>query len=128
VKTLRLALLLLLAVLLPVRGALAVAMACAPAADGGGHVAMVAPEATAQMAGCHTMAAEPAADAPADTTGQPHHGSCHLCAALCSLTPMPADVPGVVASPQVADAAFARLHATAPHYESGGLERPPRSC
>lgn len=121
-KTLRLALLLLLAVLLPVRGALAVAMACAPMADGGGQVAM------AQMADCHAMAAEPAAEVPADPADQTHHGSCHLCAAFCSLTPMPADVPGVVASLQVTEAAFPRLHAAAPRYESGGLDRPPRSC
>lgn len=128
VKTLRLVLLLLLAVLLPVRGALAVVMACPPTAGGGaGLMAMAVVDqglagAPAQMEDCHGEQDDAAADA------QSHEGVCHLCAALCALTPMTADMAGMVGSPEAVDAAFPRLSAAAPRFESDRLERPPRSC
>lgn len=105
-------LLLFLAVLLPVRGAVAAAMLCAlapPAQHGqmqhaeghGGHH--------------HQGSATPAAD------------KCNLCAASCGLTPLPSQPPSVAAPLEGAAASFPEIDAPPVSFLSDGQERPPRS-
>jgi hypothetical protein len=130
VKTFRVWLLLLLAVLLPVRGALAVGMQCSGAAPqvvaqaslsghGHGHHSSGSP------AGHHDMSAhghpDGAADDPASASDK-----CNLCAASCSVTGM---VSGslALAEPQRMPAVFPQLHAPPPSFVSDGQERPPRT-
>jgi len=117
VKTLRIWLLVLLAVLLPLRGAVAAAMPC----EGIGH------HAPAQPAHAHhAMHA-----APADH-GAPHHDhagvdKCNLCASCCAATPMPMMCSPTVAALDDRAATFPALRAAAATFLSAGQERPPRS-
>lgn len=139
-KLLRVWLLVLLAALLPVRGAMAVAMACAPGnmpvsgaaavsmahADHHGHGASAHDHASS---GHHDHGAHGHAPVPAGTPddGTSHADQCNLCAASCSATPLIRDVAGI---PEPADAAattFPSLSAPAPSFLSDGQERPPRS-
>lgn len=156
VKTLRLCLLLLLAALLPIRGAVAAAMLCPP----GGH-GMVAQQPRGSTAGPspadqagmphaamahaasapHHHAAGPAAAAhtlatasapiPAPPPVDHAHGAgdtCHLCAAFCSLTPLLSDLPRLPEPQAGASVRFPAFSAPAPRFQSGGPERPPRTC
>ena len=129
-------LLLLLAVLLPFRGALAAGMLC----PGGSGV-----QAEAQlMQHAHSLQAsvvgeehrhhEISVQASAPVHG--HAGSaahdhdaadkCNLCSAFCSVTGLvSADV--MLAEPQSVPAVFPHLCAPAPSFISDGQERPPRS-
>jgi hypothetical protein len=110
-KFLRLCLLVLLAALLPCRGALATAMVCAPAAPashaahGDGH----------DHAGHHEAAHEDATD------------TCNVCAASCAATPLLPALPGVAAPHALTAARYPAVSAPAPSFLSGGPERPPRS-
>jgi hypothetical protein len=135
-KSARLWLLLLLAVLLPVRGAVAAAMLCPVA---GGSVQVQAPAAHAaheEAAHEHAHAHEGAhahvqdASAPNAAAADDHaKGSdgCNLCAAFCSLTPIVGSVPTVAAPADLTNTAFPEFSAPAPSFVSGGPERPPRS-
>ena len=141
VKTIRICLLLLLAMLLPVRGAVAAAMLCpvggsgtqtevrldaaasghhhdAAGPDGAGHRHAVDDGAAAHAAhdpGHHADAASGQAD------------KCNLCAAFCSVTSMPSDA-SIALLPQVVSAVrFPAVSAPTPSFVSGGPERPPRS-
>lgn len=117
-KTLRLWLLVLLALLLPLRGALAAAMVCAPAA-------LTAPaehEAHAHHgdgAGAHAAQHEPGT---ADGTDR-----CNVCSASCAATPLPQQPPGVAEPPGLAAAPYPDVAAAAPDFVSDGQDRPPRS-
>ncbi|HEY0818313.1 MAG TPA: hypothetical protein VGD46_06020 [Rhizobacter sp.] len=129
-KTLRIWLLVLLAALLPVRGALAAAMMCPPvAATGTMHHSE-----GMQHDGLHEAHVHGAHD---DAQGAQHHDTepapsgpqdkCNVCAASCSVTPLPS---GFVAAPAPVDldeAAFPDLRVPAPSFLSGRQERPPRS-
>jgi hypothetical protein len=125
VKLLRLSLILLLAVLLPVRGALAAAMLCAPAP-------VAAAQAHGEHAehGHHGHAHEAAADpAPEHAAHGEHagHKACTQCAAFCSLTPLAETgraPPDAVALPA---ASFPPLATQAVRFERDGPERPPRT-
>lgn len=144
VKTVRLCLLLLLAVLLPVRGAVAAAMLCAPAGVGalgeprmGSH----SPLATGHHAmGHHAMghhgdvadahAAHPAVlhgDGPSDPDASSAQDRCTLCAAFCSLTPLVGSARGLFVPQALPAASFPALSAPVPSFLSDGQERPPRS-
>lgn len=131
-KSLRLWLLLLLAVLLPVRGAHAVAMHCASTG------AAVQIEARLVEHGNHDHAS-------ADHHGQQHHDAaahghsgggshdhagladkCNLCSASCS-APALVSGPVTVAEPQPVSAVFPHLYAPPPSFIPDGQERPPRS-
>lgn len=137
-KTARICLLLLLAVLLPVRGAVAAAMLCPPAGVG-----MNEPRMGHHGPGAHAMAhhGDMAVPHAADGTAQHDDGpsldgdedtssvqdKCTLCAAFCSFTPLVNSASGIVMPHVLAAAAFPPLSAPAPSFLSDGQERPPRS-
>lgn len=114
-KALRICLLLLLALLLPMRGAMAAAMLC-PAA-GPAHHGM-----GMQAAHAHDGAGH---------HGEHDHGSsskCTMCAAFCALTPLMSDVPRLREPAALPAIGFPDESPPAPSFVSGGQDRPPRSC
>lgn len=115
-KTLRLCLLLLLAALIPVRGAVAAAMLC-PAGGHPGQPALQAP-AGHDMAHAHHRHDDPQPGTPT--------AKCTLCAACCALTPLLRALPTLAEPPGVAAVGFADHAAPAPEFFSDGPERPPR--
>ncbi|HEY9029395.1 MAG TPA: DUF2946 family protein [Burkholderiaceae bacterium] len=123
-KTLRIWLLLLLAVLLPVRGALAAAMPCA---GEGLHQPAGLVHAGAQLH--HHMHAPGDAHAHAAAHAHAHAGvdKCNLCASCCSATPLPATFSLTIAPLEEPSASFPALQASTPTFLSEGQERPPRS-
>ena len=139
-KVLRLWLLVVLAVLLPLRGAMAAAMLCPPAGSAapvqwvglgqglgqgqaGGHEAHHGhDQAEGQPAMHHHEGAAHDEGSPA-----PDHGQCNLCSAFCSLTPLPSAMPGVPPPLEASTASFPAWSAPAPSFVSDGQERPPRS-
>jgi hypothetical protein len=134
VKSFRIWLLLLLAVLLPVRGAMAAAMLCPPVGAGTpGEVRLMDhpapgqhhPAAEVHGAG-HDHAAHDHASGGQDD-GTSSQDSCRLCTAFCSVTPMVSSLPTVVAPLDLSTAAFPHLSAPAPSFVSDGQERPPRT-
>ena len=111
-KAARLLLLLLLALLLPLRSAVAASLLCpmsalpqAPAvmAEGAGH--------------CHQD----------EDKAAPAKDACHLCAAFCTLTPLPSVAPTVSEALPLAALRYPALAVPAPSFLSSGPERPPRS-
>lgn len=144
VRSLRVWLLVLLAVLLPIRGAMAAAMVCSPAMGGtpaaqAGHAATTGLQAgspgrahdhctlvrptQSTVAAAATMAA---AD-NADPAGAPAQDGCNLCAAACAVPPLPS-APARMAEPADLKAvAPPGVDAPAPSFVSDGQERPPRS-
>ncbi len=125
-KPLRLWLLVLLALLLPVRGALAGVMACPPP---GAALQAQAP-ATDGHAAHHHHPVDADADAAAPDPSQAHHGDtghhgsdassssepdrCNLCAAICSITPMAGGTPAIFAPHDPAATNFAAFTVPAP--------------
>lgn len=144
-KSLRALVLIVLAVLLPVRGAFAGAMACANA--GGSRAVAVAHEAMP-----HDHAASHGGHAAVMHHGESHHGenhdgagtadgdhdgqpptvhaaaTCQFCASGCCMASLVASVPALGPAPLTAVASFPPLLVPAPAFESGGPERPPRPC
>ena len=132
-KRLRIFILVLLAVLLPIRGALAAAMLCP---DGAATTASVnaahdhhnmQPDASLQ-ADHASMHHHAAADAPNDasTTGE-HPPTCHFCASGCCMATILGAVP-VVADPGLsATVEFPSATTRVPAYLSGAQDRPPRT-
>ena len=129
-RRLRVWMLVLIAVLLPMRGAMAAAMLCAPSMPG------VPAQATATQ--------DPATDrhgsghAYHDHAQHGHGGGahdhaaasqdkCNLCSATCSLTPLVHHVAGVQAPCDLRSASFPDIDAPAPSFLSAGQERPPRT-
>lgn len=169
VKTARILLLLLLAVLLPARGVMAATLGCASAdvaqANGAhaGHAehlrpvhqvlpwhgpleSHVADHADAahhaqRMHQAHHMPhhmphhgaqaspTDATSGADAETRSAPSHDTagCNLCAACCSASGVPSVGPALPPAALTGAVSFAELGAPAPIFESGGLERPPRS-
>lgn len=133
VKTWRVLLLMLLALLLPVRGAMAAAMLCPP----GGHGHAEAQTASAKPVHHHpghehaSQHQHHHAEAPVDTpdphTGDTHSSSCHVCASYCSMTPMLSAIPGLPQPVLVSSMSFPTWSAPEPLFLSDGQERPPRS-
>ena len=125
-KFLRIWLLVLLAVLLPVRGALAAAMVCAPAggAPSAATVDHDAHHGHADGAHAHAASADGAghAQAHSDKTDK-----CNVCSASCSATPLLHDVPVVAEPCGLTSATYPDVAAAAPSFLSDGQERPPRS-
>jgi hypothetical protein len=142
VKIWRTWLLVLLAVLLPVRGAVAAAMLCqvsgpavklalAVAGPSAGHAA-------ADQALSHDHSAvhdhASAHDHAPDPSGGGHPGhdhaasdGCNACAAYCSLTPFVSNLPPLVEPLDQTAVKFADVAAPPPSFVSGGQERPPRT-
>ena len=128
-KILRIWLLLILAVLIPVRGAVAAAMPCAEEGIHRhvGQVAMHQPE--------HRVAhaRDDADDHMHDTAVPVHHhdhdgaDKCNLCASCCSATPVFTTFAPTIAQLEEPAATFPLVQALAPTFVSGGQERPPRS-
>jgi hypothetical protein len=133
VKTLRIFLLVLLALLLPIRGAVGAAMMCPE----GGLPASSATT-TAHPSSHHH---HPAQDELKATHhhGQPssihhphsattaHAGGCNACTSCCSVTPMLSALPAIQAPVDVQAVSFPPLLAPAPTFHCGAQERPPRS-
>ncbi|OGA99553.1 MAG: hypothetical protein A3E25_12655 [Burkholderiales bacterium RIFCSPHIGHO2_12_FULL_69_20] len=138
-KNLRALLLVLLAFLLPVRGAMAAAMLC-PGAGAQG-VAVVAPEAVEPG----HMKAHAADGLPASHAAMNHHASnadrsgeaaanpgehqpgCQACANSCCVTPLAFAPPLVIAPHPITSVAFPALSVPVPAFQSGGQDRPPRT-
>jgi hypothetical protein len=126
-KTGRIWILLLLAVLLPVRGAVAAAMQC-PAVGSSvpGQVMTHELDSYHQDAGHHEHATEPV-DGHADHDHANSEG-CNMCAAFCSMTPLVASTPPSLHEPVGLSAVkFSDYSAAAPSFLSDGQERPPRT-
>jgi hypothetical protein len=132
VKLFRIFLLLLIAVLLPIRGAAAAAMHCEPDTSTSHASLQVHPHApdhsSAEMHDHHQMGHEHATNAH-DARGDASEGSnkCSLCCDLCSVTPLASSLPSVPVPQGVATTSFPALFAPYPSFVSEGQERPPRS-
>lgn len=132
-KTFRLWLLLLLAVLLPLRGGFAATVLCPMTGS-------VAPWAL------HEQASDPLGQQGTDdgmaghemaahaSHGEAHHhghagatDKCSTCSAFCSLTPLASQAPRLAVPAKSPTHVFPPLSAPAPTFLSDGQERPPRS-
>lgn len=122
--------LVLLALLLPIRGAVAGAMLCP---EGGpssaqmegfehaGHRMHEGP-----IAAHHHDAADPTPDH--ERSGSSGHSSgCGICATFCSMTPILSAMPTVEPSTLAAALTFPAFAAPTPTFQSDGQDRPPRS-
>lgn len=148
VKTVRICFLLLLAVLLPIRGAMAAAMLCPVAASGtqaevamigqmAGHAAVDDAMAHARSGGHDHASSAAHASGHGHAHGlsgdsQPAHDhaapdACNACSAYCSLTPLLSDLPTLAEPPGPAAVRFADFSAPPPSFVSDGQERPPRT-
>lgn len=127
VKLLRIGLLVMLAVLLPLRGAVAATMLCGPAGTGG-HGAQVhdgSGEAHAAPAHGHSQHDHGKGGHPGHDPASPD--KCNLCSATCSSPPLASASTGI-AEPQILSLLlFPGLCAPAPTFQSDGQERPPRT-
>jgi hypothetical protein len=123
VKTVRIWLLLVMAVLLPIRGAVAAAMLC-PMAGPGTQAEVQAMLAMHEEMG-HAMAHDGHHQGDGRDPGSPD--KCNLCAASCCLTPLAASVPTIAAPLDLTAAALPDHSAPPPSFVSSGPERPPRS-
>lgn len=129
-KLLRLCLLVLLAAMIPFRGAIAAAMLCPPAAVGTQSDMRpmerdAAPHDHAGDAPAH--AAHQHADGTQHDHGTSNQDKCNLCSAFCSLTPLLSDTAGIADPGDLVDPPFPAFSAPAPSFLSDGQERPPRS-
>lgn len=135
VKALRVWFVVLLACLLPFKGAMAVTMPRVPAGDmravelqgstthrphadaatGHGHPCL----ADTQRAPAHDDGAAP----PTDPAGPGQHTPC---SASCAVPPLPSAAVAVAEPPARRAVTFPRLRAPAPTFQSDGPERPPR--
>lgn len=129
-KSWRIWLLLLLAVLLPVRGAVAAAMPCS-VAESGVRTELAGDEA---MEHAHAHGHADAHDHGAMShdgghTGHDHAASdrCNMCSASCALTLLVSDVPTLAEPLDLAAVKFSELSAPSPSFLSDGQERPPRT-
>jgi hypothetical protein len=126
VKTLRICLLVLLAVLLPIRGAVAAAM---PYVSAGLHHEGGAAAAHVHHAGMTVPGHDPATHAAAGPN-EHHSGgapTCNLCCDFCSLTTLPTSPTALPPATDFATLSFPDLFAPLPSFLAGGQERPPRS-
>jgi hypothetical protein len=141
-KTLRICLLVLLAVLLPVRGAVAAAMLCSPASMSGHSQAQAQGQMpSAEHAHHHESMMAAADEGPAHDHAGHHHdegaagghhngGSmekCNLCCAFCTLAPMVSSLPSLPSPIDLSVISFPDLSAPSASFLSDGQERPPRS-
>ena len=122
-KLLRICLLVLLAILLPLRGAIAAAVPCA---DAGHHAPAGAPPAHHHM---HATGVEAAASTDHGTHHHDHAGTdkCNLCSSCCSIAPLLLTFSPTVPALDGPGAHFPLVQAPAPTFLSDGQERPPRS-
>ncbi|MBK1714934.1 hypothetical protein [Rubrivivax gelatinosus] len=129
-KRLRILVLLVLAALLPFRGAVAEVLLCAghagqAAAAVDGHEA-----AAATHAGCEPAAMAADADDHGAAPDAGHHGAvvkCNTCTASCSMSPLLGTAPTVPAPLPLPQRHASLRDAPAPSHLTDGQERPPRS-
>jgi hypothetical protein len=133
-KTFRIWLLVLLAVLLPIRGAVAAAMLCPTAGVETSGVAMTAHDGMHQamaavMAEGHGAHQDAHQHSGAPEAGGHHDGvdKCGLCCDLCSMTPMMNSASTVALPLNFGVALFTEPFTPAPSFLSDGQERPPRT-
>jgi hypothetical protein len=132
-KRLRIVILVLLAVLLPLRGALAATMMCpaggtttAVVAAVHDHHAMTVDAAShADHASMHHHAAAGAPDGKA-STGE-HPATCHFCASGCCMVTLLGSVPALADGGPSVTVEFPPVASRVPAYQSGGQDRPPRT-
>jgi hypothetical protein len=127
VKTVRIAFLLLLAVLLPVRGAVAAAMLCPAGSAGPQNELHVQDHSSGHDTVTHHHHA--GSEQAHDPGG--HHGAgadkCNVCSAFCSLTPL-VGPPPLLAEPMGFTLIKFSDHSAPPSdFFSDGQERPPRT-
>ncbi len=123
-----------MAVLLPLRGALAAAMMC-PVAGTGVQTEVVLAEQAHDHGHSHAQGTD---DHQAQPEAGSHHADhhdfaagdsadkCNLCSAFCSVTGMVSGF-ATTAEPQTVAATFPHLYAPPPSFVPDGLKRPPRS-
>lgn len=133
-KQLRIVILVLLAVLLPIRGAVAAAMVC-PKGAASQTVTAAAEHGHHDMHADHGLHGHEAAShhgadegAPSDdAAGAEHAGTCQFCVTGCCVTPL-ASAPLEIAGPLLTDSVtFPALCAPIAAFQSEGQERPPRT-
>lgn len=135
VKAVRIWLLVLLAVLLPVRGAVAAAMLCPVGSTGMQNELRMHEHPAGHEALDHGMAHEHGSDDHDHASADHHHegqgqGSadkCNTCSAYCCLTPLVSDLPTLPEPIGSTALKFPRHSFPAPSFLSDGQERPPRS-
>lgn len=140
VKSPRLWLLLLLAVLLPLRGAMAAAMLCPPAGAGSPTEAVAGTHhhehehEDAAPAGADHGEARLAAHAHGASSAHDHGAAtpamaddCDLCAAFCSVATVLSSPPAFDAAQDLGAFPYPNANAPSPSFVSSGPERPPRS-
>ena len=128
-KSLRLVLLVLLALLMPARAALAAAMLC-PVGSSGSQTELRLHGEVVGHAVLHGT--DPAGDVHSAHAAHHDHGGpadqCSVCSAFCCVTPLLFGVPSV-ATPELRCAAFfPEPVAPVPSFIAEGPERPPRSA
>ena len=135
-KNLRVVILVLLALLLPIRGAMAAAMLCPGEGSGAGAVVAVEKGDVAMPAEHGLPNEQPTAhhhssdgDASDHDTSVPdgHQTACQVCASGCCLTPLAFAPPSVQARVLTTSIVSPALTLTIPAFESGGQDRPPRT-
>ena len=130
-KSVRVCLLVVLALLLPVRGAVAAAMLCPMVGAGTQTSQMYTQHTQHEQHGSHVHEqASPhahSADHATDHGDAKGADRCNLCAAFCSLTPLVGGVPTMAAPLELATTAFPDFSAPSASFLSDGQERPPRS-
>lgn len=131
-KHLRVFILVLLAVLLPVRGAMAATMLCPPGEDASSAVG-VTPHDHHDTQPDHDMPADHAAhhhneDVPDDASPSGEHpATCHLCASGCCMASIVGTVPALGPPGLTWSVTYPAFTAPAPAFHSGGPDRPPRT-
>ncbi len=120
----------LLALLLPIRSAVAGAMLCPEGSSSAVH-------AQTSEHGGHDIHHDPGTAHRHDQTGSAHHdeqsgsaghaSGCNVCATFCSMTPMPSAMPALAQPMEASTVTFPALPAPAATFQSDGQERPPRS-
>ena len=131
VKNLRLWLLVLLAVLLPLRGAVAAGMPC-PDESSPPHHRGAAMAHDHHAMGGHAHAQHAADEHAAPAVGHGHDGAghadkCNLCAACCSGSALPTSATLRFAAGEANAGVFPEPSSLAPSFVPEGRERPPRS-
>lgn len=126
-KTVRILLLVLLAMLLPFRGVVAAAVPVADAADGSRIELRLH-----QHSHLDSHAAHCESGHAHGAHGEHEHpfggwGECSLCAASCSTSSLMSAVPTLAPPVSFVALEFPSLHVPAPSFLSDGQERPPRS-
>lgn len=129
VKSFRYWLLVFLAVLLPIKAAMAAAMLCPPAGIGmQGQLRVTLHDGTAEVGVTHEHRAhEHGSAAFGDEVQTAPHDQCNFCSAFCSVTPLVSGLPSFLPPPAHPAALFPDFSAPPPSFLSDGQERPPRT-